>query len=126
MQPHVRVLVADDDALLLSAVVEAFTQFGADVTPAASGAELIDALAGEGPFDLVVTDVSMPWMNGLRAMRTARAAGVGTAVILMTALQDKNLEREVRALGGQAMLLRKPFALTDLESAAMRVLPPYS
>ena len=124
MRPHVRVLVADDDAALLSAVGEAFTQFGADVTRAASGAELIDALAGEGPFDLVVTDVSMPWMNGLRAMRTARAAGIGTAVILMTALRDRSLEREVRALGRNALLLRKPFALTELESAALRVLPP--
>jgi len=126
MRPHVRVLVADDDAVLLSAVGEAFAQFGADVTRAASGAELIDALAGEGPFDLVVTDVSMPWMNGLRAMRTARAAGIGTAVILMTALHDRSLEREVRALGRNALLLRKPFALTELESAAIRVLPPDS
>ena len=123
MQPHVRILVADDDDQLLSAVGDALTRSGASVTRAASGAELIDALAGEGPFDLVVADVSMPWMNGLRAMRTARAAGIGTAVILMTALPDKNLEREVRALGRNAMLLRKPFALTDLESAAMRMLP---
>jgi CheY-like chemotaxis protein len=126
MHPHVRVLVADDDAQLLSAVADAFTQFGADVTRAATGAELIDALSGEGPFDLVVTDVSMPWMNGLRAIRTARAAGIGAAVILMTALRDKNLEREVRALGRNTMLLRKPFALADLESAATRVLPPSS
>jgi CheY-like chemotaxis protein len=124
MRPNIRVLVADDDAQLLSAVAEAFTGLGADVARATSGAELIDALAGEGPFDLVVTDVSMPWMNGLRAMRTARAAGIGTAVILMTALRDKRLEREVRALGRNAMLLRKPFALSDLESAATRVLPP--
>jgi len=124
MRSHVRVLVADDDAQLLSAVAEAFTQLGADVTRATSGAELIDSLAGGGPFDLVVTDISMPWMSGLRAIRTTRAAGIGTAVILMTALKDKNLEREVRALGHNAMLLRKPFALIDLESAAMRVLPP--
>jgi CheY-like chemotaxis protein len=124
MRPHVRVLVADDDTQLLSAVVEAFAHLGADVTRATSGAELIDALAAEGPFDLVVTDVSMPWMNGLRAIRTARAAGIGTAVILMTAMRDKSLEREVRALGRNAMLLRKPFALADLESAAAQVLPP--
>ena len=124
MRSHVRVLVADDDTQLLSAVVDAFTHLGADVTRATSGAELIDALAGEGPFDLVVTDVSMPWMNGLRAIRTARAAGIGTAVILMTAMRDKSLEREVRALGRNAMLLLKPFALADLESAAAQVLPP--
>jgi CheY-like chemotaxis protein len=122
MQPHARVLVADDDMPLLSTIADALTQLGADVTRATSGAELIDALAREGPFDLVVTDVSMPWMNGLRAMRTARAAGVGTAVIVMTALQDKTIAGQVRALGRNARLLRKPFALSELESAAAQVL----
>jgi DNA-binding response OmpR family regulator len=122
MQPHARVLIADDDPQLLSTVAEALTQLGADVTRAASGAELIDALAS-GPFDLVITDVSMPWMNGLKAMRTARAAGVGTAVIVMTALQDKTLAGKVRALGRNAALLRKPFALSELESTATRILP---
>jgi CheY-like chemotaxis protein len=126
MQPHARVLIADDDPQLLSTVAEALAHLGASVTRASSGAELIDALAGEGPFDLVVTDVSMPWMNGLRAMRTARAAGVGTAIIVMTALQDRTLDRQVRALGRNAVLLRKPFALAQLESAAAKVLSSHS
>jgi CheY-like chemotaxis protein len=123
MVPHVRVLVADDDAQELSTVAEALMHLGATVTRASSGAELIDALAGQGPFDLVVTDISMPWMNGLRAMRTARAAGLGTAIIVMTGLQDKTLDRQVRALGRNAVLLRKPFTLSQLESAAARILP---
>jgi len=123
MQPHARVLVADDDAQLLSTVADALALLGADVTRAASGAELIDALASAGPFDLVITDVSMPWMSGLRAMHNARAAGLGTAIIVMTALQDKTLARQVRALGRNATLLRKPFALSDLESAATKLLP---
>jgi CheY-like chemotaxis protein len=126
MQAHARVLVADDDSQLLGAVCDALTHLGADVTSAASGAELIDALASHGPFDLVVTDVSMPWMSGLRAMRSARAAGIGTAVIIMTGLNDKTLVRQVRALGRNAKLLRKPFALSELESAAAQVLPQVS
>jgi CheY-like chemotaxis protein len=126
MVPHVRVLVADDDAQELSTVSDALAHLGASVTRASSGAELIDALAGQGPFDLVVTDISMPWMNGLRAMRTVRAAGVATPIIVMTALQDRTLDRQVRALGRNAVLLRKPFALAQLESAAAKVLPPHS
>jgi CheY-like chemotaxis protein len=64
-----RVLVADDDPLLLATVTDALTHLGAKVTSAASGAELIEQMANEGPFDLVVTDISMPWMNGCRRCR---------------------------------------------------------
>jgi hypothetical protein len=44
-------------------------------------------------------------------------------VIIMTGLNDKTLVRQVRALGRNAKLLRKPFALSELESAAAQVLP---
>jgi CheY-like chemotaxis protein len=113
-----RVLVADDDPLLLAAVGDALTDFGAKVMRAGSGAELIEQLANEGPFDLVVTDVSMPWMNGLQAMQAVRTAGLGTSVIFMTALADERIPSQVRALGENALLLRKPFDVSQLVAAA--------
>jgi CheY-like chemotaxis protein len=117
-----RVLVADDDPLLLETVADALTHLGANVTSAASGAELIERMAHEGPFDLVVTDVSMPWMNGLQAMQAARTAGVGTSVIFITALADERIPSQVRALGENALLLRKPFDLSQLVAAASELL----
>jgi CheY-like chemotaxis protein len=117
-----RVLVADDDPLLLATVADALTHLGANVTSAASGAELIERMAHEGPFDLVVTDVSMPWMNGLQAMQAARTAGVGTSVIFITALADERIPSRVRALGENALLLRKPFDLSQLDAAASELL----
>jgi len=119
---NARVLVADDDPELLDVVAEGLTHLGADVIRASNGAELIDRLAENGPFDLVVTDIAMPWMTGLRAIHAARTAGVGTPVIVMTALHDKELSARVAALGGNAALLKKPFELTDLESIAAKLL----
>jgi CheY-like chemotaxis protein len=116
------VLVADDDPLLLSAVADALIHLGAVVSRAESGAELIERLAGEGPFDLVVTDVAMPWMSGLQAMHSARTAGLGTPVIVMTALKDERIAAQVQALGRHAILLRKPFELSELEATATRLL----
>ncbi len=119
---YARILVADDDPELLDAVAEALADLGADVVSAGSGAELIEKLADEGPFALVVTDIAMPWMSGLQAMATARTAGVGAAVIVMTALRDERIPAQVRALGRRAVLLRKPFDLSDLESVAATLL----
>ena len=124
MLPHAHVLVADDDPELLNVVAESLTHLGADVVRASSGAELIERLAQAGPFDLIVTDVRMPWMSGLEAMHATRAAGLTIAVIVMTALRDQRIPAMVQALGANAVLLRKPFALSDLESAASKLLTP--
>ena len=107
---------------LLDAVADALEHHGEVVIRASNGAELIDRLADSGPFDLVVTDVAMPWLNGIRAMRAARTAGLRTSVIVMTALRDQSLRRQVDALGGSAALLEKPFDLDELEAAVTNLL----
>ncbi len=122
MIPHARILVADDDPALLDAVVESLENLGADVTRARSGGELIEKIGDEGPFDLVVTDVSMPWMSGLQAMHSARTAGLATPIIVMTALKDERIASQVGTLGRHAVLLRKPFPLSALEDAATKLL----
>jgi CheY-like chemotaxis protein len=122
MLTRARVLVADDDPQLLDAVSDAFTKLDANVVRASSGADLIEQLATAGPFDLVVTDISMPWMSGLQAIRSTRAAGLSTSVIVMTALTDPRIPSQVKALGANAVLLRKPFDLSELESAASLLL----
>ena len=83
-----RILVADDDPELLDVVDENLTRRGADVTRATNGAELFENLAEKGPFDLIVTDVAMPWMTGVQAMHAARTAGLGTPIVVMTALRQ--------------------------------------
>ncbi|HXD20396.1 MAG TPA: response regulator [Vicinamibacterales bacterium] len=122
MLPGARVLVADDDPQLLDAVTDAFTRLDAAVVRASSGADLIEQLATAGPFDLVVTDISMPWMSGLQAIRSTRAAGLPTSVIFMTALSDPRIAAQVKALGSNIVLLRKPFELSELASSASMLL----
>jgi CheY-like chemotaxis protein len=126
MLSHQHVLVADDDPELLDAVVQALEHLGANVVRARSGSELIEQLATAGPFDLIVTDIRMPWMDGLRAIQSTRAVGLATAVIVMTALTDDRIAKQVRALGENAILLRKPFDLSELESAVSMLLSPVS
>lgn len=124
MLRHARILVADDDPDVLGAVSDALERLGAQVVRAESGADLIERMADEGPFSLVVTDVSMPWMSGLQAMYSVRTAGVSTPIIVMTALPDERIPAQVLALGNNSVLLRKPFELRELEEAAERLLLP--
>jgi DNA-binding response OmpR family regulator len=57
-------------------------------------------------------------MSGLQAMRSTRAAGLATPVIVMTALSDPRIPDQVKSLGGNTVFLRKPFAASELEAAA--------
>jgi CheY-like chemotaxis protein len=117
-----RILVADDDVALLDVISEVLEQRGAQVMRARSGAELIESIGEQGPFDLVITDVSMPWMSGLQAMHSARTAGMSTPVIVITALNDEQLAAQVQLLGHDAVLLRKPFTIDTLWTTAAELL----
>ena len=123
MLPGTRVLIADDDPQLLDTLAEVMEHSGASVVRAHTGAELIDRLADSRPFDLIVTDIGMPWLTGLSSIRAARSAGLHVPVIVITGLRDKAIPAQVRALGRNAILLRKPFQLQELESAVERLLP---
>ncbi len=123
MDARGNILVADDDPELLASVAQVLEAGGATVTRARSGAELIEALGEGGPFSLVVTDVSMPWMTGVQAMHSSRYAGLDTPVIVMTALRDPAIPDRVRALGDRAVLLRKPFSASQLLAAVDALVP---
>jgi CheY-like chemotaxis protein len=116
-----RVLVADDDPDILEVVSAAIEGLGADVTRAATGGDVIERL-GHLTFDLIITDVAMPWMTGLQAMHSARAAGLGTPVIIITALQEDRIDDQTKSLGDTSVLLRKPFGIDQLHDAMRAVL----
>jgi CheY-like chemotaxis protein len=114
---RLRALVAEDDADLLEVVTSIIDRFGLDVIAASCGATLLETLTQEGPFDVVVTDVAMPWMTGLHVMHFVRSAGLSCPVIIMTALRDQETDRQVATLGRDVLLLRKPFSVTELHAA---------
>ena len=117
-----RVLVADDDRELLGAVATAVERIGAEVVSVQTGGELIEHLADDGPFDLILTDLAMPWMNGLQAMRAARNAGVDTPFVVMTALDLAQAGKMIADAGAAVAVLKKPFELAELEEIVRRVI----
>lgn len=116
-----RVLVADDDPEMLEMVAGIVKrELRAKVTRAATGHELLEKLA-EHEWDLIITDISMPWMTGLQVMHSARTAGLPVPVVVMTALQGAEIADQVGALGSHARLIRKPFSFEDLLAAIRTV-----
>ncbi|HEY5938775.1 MAG TPA: response regulator [Kofleriaceae bacterium] len=108
-----RALVADDNPDLRDVLSYILDRFGIDTEPVACG-ELLFSLAGDAPFDVIVTDVASSCAHLLHA---ARSAGSTCPIILMTG--SRMTHEQVVALGPAVQVLRKPFSLAQLEVALL-------
>jgi two-component system response regulator FlrC len=101
-----RLLVVDDDEGLRSFLEAALASEGHEVTLAVDGADALRKLDATA-FDLVLTDLKMPGVDGLEVLKHVRAEHAGTQVILLTAFGT--VETAVEAMkGGACDFLQKP------------------
>ena len=117
-----RIALADDDPDSLDLMRRALNGPHIAISEATNGAELVYLLGERGRFDVIVTDINMPWMEGLQVLRAARAANVNTPVLVVTGLARPDLEAKVEAL--DAKLLHKPFGVAELRAAVTALTRP--
>jgi response regulator NasT len=115
MKPSLRVVVAEDEALIRLDLVEMLTEAGyAVVGQAGDGEKAIEITEKEKP-DLVVMDVKMPKLDGISAAE--RIANQRLApVVILTAFSQRDLVERARDAGAMAYLT-KPFTIQDLMPA---------
>jgi CheY-like chemotaxis protein len=116
-----RLLIAEDDVEMRAWLSEVLGQVRCQVHEATTGWDLLDIVAEEGPFNLVVTDVRMPGPSGLQVVEMARTAGLETPFLVITAFPDERVRSEAAALV-RVVLLEKPFAQHELIQAVTRLL----
>jgi two-component system cell cycle response regulator CpdR len=120
------ILIADDEEPLRGFVARGLQLDGHTVHAAEDGAEALDMLLQPGAFyDLLLTDIRMPMMDGIALALAAAQAKPTMPIMLMTGYADqreraRNLDVLIREV------LTKPFTLADLRSAVRQVLdgPP--
>ncbi len=109
-----RVLVVDDEDMILELIGEVLSGWGIEVTLKASGVEAKHAFAAEPQrYDLVLTDHTMPRITGLELARQIRGIRPGTPVILYTGYGEDIGEDDLAAAGVRA-LARKPVEPAEL------------
>ncbi len=116
--PTARVLVVDDERLLLDTAARILRSNGYETHTASNGREAA-ALLGGNAFDAIVSDIRMPEMDGLQLLRLVRERDSDVPVVLMTASPDLNTAMEAVSLGAFQYLL-KPFAMEDLMKVVAR------
>jgi len=120
------VLLAEDDVEMRELLVEVLNEAGCSVTVARDGIEMLGDLLQaalrqfpEEPFDLLITDQLMPGCTGLEALARLRSVGYAMPALLITAFPDA--DTRVRANRLHALVLAKPFAVTELQDAVDQV-----
>jgi len=109
-----RILLADDDPVLLRGLDLALTGRGYSVRTASSGAHALSLLETE-PADVVVLDVMMPGMDGLEVLTNMRRdrRWSRVPVVVITALPDGKVAEAIEG-NGPAQVLSKPFRVGEL------------
>jgi two-component system, cell cycle response regulator CpdR len=117
-----RILVAEDEEALRVFTARALTDAGHEVVPAVDGAEALDILTREaGRFDLLLTDIKMPVMDGIALALAVARDYPHVIILLMTAYAD---QRE-RASNLDALIhdvILKPFTLAEIKAAVAEAL----
>lgn len=117
-----RILVVDDDPLLLQLMCQTLTAAGYRALAALDAAQGLRLQKNSvQPFDLILTDIHMPGISGLEMIRHMRLHGCGAPVVLTSGhlvLQEVSAD----SLARECQLLPKPFQAGDLLGIARRCL----
>lgn len=116
------VLTVDDSSSIRVAIKVALTGAGYTVSEAVDGADGIKK-ANAGKFDLIITDLNMPVMDGLTMIEELRKmpAHSGVPIIFLTTESDADLKQRARAAGATGWLT-KPFQADNLLKIVKKVL----
>ncbi len=112
---QIRILVVDDEPIVLSLVKDALEDDDYEVATAGSGPEALAQLKA-GEFNLIVTDIRMPEINGIELVRQARAVYPDIFVIFMTGYANLTSAKDAIKQGAFDYIL-KPFELSEIRKA---------
>jgi len=119
-----RILIVEDSATMRSLLASALTDLGTsvEITEAASGFEALRLLPRE-PFDLILTDINMPDINGLELLSFVKGnAAYRQIPLIIVSTEGSERDREKGlGLGADAYLV-KPFEPDDLRRVASELL----
>lgn len=116
-----RILLVDDEEPVRGFLKRGLELDGHGVTTAVDGADALDRLSEAGSFDLMLTDVRMPIMDGIALALAARRDHPDLIIVVMTGYADQR-ERAGNLEAIVADVLTKPFSLAELRAAVRRAL----
>jgi two-component system, cell cycle response regulator CpdR len=108
----IRILLAEDDDVMREYLARALTKSGYGVESVDRGTTALELIKTGGPFDLLLTDIVMPEMDGIELAQKAAIVAPDLRVMFITGFSAVSLKVGERM--PNAKVLSKPFHLRDL------------
>lgn len=119
-----RILIAEDDESVRSFVARALRMDQHETVEAGDGEEGLGTLSADpGAFDLLLSDIRMPAMDGIALARQAASRCPGMPIVLMTGYADQR-ERAADLEGIVTEIVQKPFTLAEIRERVRSALAP--
>jgi two-component system KDP operon response regulator KdpE len=111
-QSHGRVLIVDDDVAIRRALHNTLAGMGFEVNEAANGEAAVQ-MVGEAEYDVVLLDINMPGMGGIRACREIRRSLPRLGILMLT-VRDREDDKIAALDAGADDYVTKPFHIREL------------
>lgn len=112
-----RILAVDDDLLILLSTVDMIEDLGYEAIEASSGAHALEILRGDDVIDALLTDYSMPSMNGVELAEAALALRPGLPILLASGYSESPTGEKF-----ELPCLGKPYQQSQLAEAIIKLL----
>lgn len=113
MLPPMRVLLADDDQVLLDTGRDTLRSIGVEADTVTGGAEAVRMVSENGPYQVVILDWKMPDMDGIEATRLIRErVGENVPILLISAYDWSDIEEAAHAAGADGFISKPLFRTT--------------
>jgi CheY-like chemotaxis protein len=119
--PPKRILIVDDEPQVAN-TIRLLLEIGGHKIEIVEDAERALAVFEPGKFDLVITDLSLPKMNGTDLARAIRAHAATQPIILITAYAE-SIARDQEQLANVNRLMGKPFSIEQMQEALASIFP---
>lgn len=109
-----RILIVDDEEIMRSFLLDVFVDEGYDLDSAANGEEALEKIS-RNCYQLIITDIRMPGMDGTEVLKKAKEVNPQTEVIIITGYASPQIKQKCQRLGA-AYYIAKPFQINQIRA----------
>lgn len=108
-----KIIVVDDDIIMLEAIKKMLTTNGHQVFATPDAQDAIDTLDEDNTFDLVISDIMMPYVSGIELLSAIKKAQKEIPIIIISALDQQEVILTAFEEGADDFV-KKPIVLSEL------------
>ena len=116
-----KIIVVDDDVIMLQAIKNMVAKNGYQVFATTDAQDALDTIREE-PFDLVISDIMMPYISGIELLSAIKKSNAQVPIVIISALDQQEVILTAFQEGA-ADFVKKPINLSELLVRVKRVLP---